>query len=175
MFPDVLCFLPSLHFCSCPLSSEFIKTQSHSSGQHLCTLLLDDGECHLQERLLSTKTMSLNVAPDNYLPSRPRVTQHYLEQLPVIWHRLHCAMPSVDILYNYTYSTDYHHQLQNSSYYFQITPSVSIIFEWPKYFRDILCVNYLFYILSIQFCIHWINLYCFHFLQHVSAIHAIIR
>jgi hypothetical protein len=59
------------------------------------------------------------------------VTQHYL-QLPYTWGHLHCALPSVGILYNYTYSACYHRQLQNSSHHFRVMPFVSIIFEWPS-------------------------------------------
>jgi hypothetical protein len=115
------------------LSSESMEIQLHYLGQHLCTLLLDDGECHPQERLLSTKTTPSSVASVNYLPSCSLVTQHYLEQLSVTWRRLHCALLSGGILYKYTYSTDYHHQLQNYFHNFRITLFVSIIFEWLKY------------------------------------------
>lgn len=127
--PVLTCF-SALLFPS--LSSESIETQLHGLGQHLCTLLLDDGECHLQEHLLSMKNTPF-IVPDNYLPSCPHMTQHYLEQLPVMWCRLHCALPSFDILCSYTYSTDYQHQLQNSSQYFWIMTFTSVIFEWPKY------------------------------------------
>jgi hypothetical protein len=91
-------------------SNTAIKSKN-LSHPHLCTLLLDP-----QERLRS------NFASYNYLPSCPRVTQNYLQQPPVTWRCLHCALSSVGILYNYTYSTDYHRQLQNSSYHFRITP-----------------------------------------------------
>lgn len=132
MFSDIWCLLASLHFCSHPWSIESIETQLHSLRQHLCTLLLDDGECYLQERLLWTKTTPF-VDPDNYLPSCPHMTQHYLEQLPVTWCCLHYALLPFGILCSYTYSTDYQHQLQNSSHYFRIMTFISVIFEWPKY------------------------------------------
>jgi hypothetical protein len=113
-----------------------LKMRLHDLGQHLWTLLLEDGECHPQERPLSTKTTPSNAAPDKYPPSCrscPRVTQHYLEPLPVTWGHLLCALPSVGILYNYTYSVYYRGQLQNSSHHFRIMLFVAIIFEWPKY------------------------------------------